>query len=229
MISAYTQQVLEVFQLHDDQSKAGPMAKYMKDKFSYFGINSPTRKEISKTLLTRQLIPQISDMPVIAKELWNQPQREVQYFTLDLLSKYSRKAPSGWIDLYEELITTKSWWDTVDGLAANQVGMHFQRYPELIKKYTNSWMVSGNIWLQRTCLIFQLRYKDQTDFEMLKSFIVPLASSNEFFLRKAIGWALRQYGKFNPAAVIDFVESQPMSNLSKNEALRLINLSTWRF
>ena len=124
--------------------------------------------------------------------------------------------------LYEELITTKSWWDTVDGLAANQVGEHFQRYPELRGKCTKRWMASGNIWLQRTCLIFQLRYKKQTDFELMKSFIIPLAGSKEFFIRKAIGWALRQYSKFEPARVIDFVESQPMSHLSKKEALKLI-------
>jgi 3-methyladenine DNA glycosylase AlkD len=222
MISNYTSQVLEVFKLHEDQAKAGPMSKYMKDKFAYFGINSPTRKEISKSLLARQVIPQMVEVPAVARELWHQPQRELQYFTLDLLSKYSRHAPEVWIDLYEELISTKSWWDTVDGLAANQVGEHFQRYPELGDKYTKRWMASGNIWLQRTCLIFQLRYRKQTDFELMKSFIIPLAGSKEFFIRKAIGWSLRQYSKFEPARVIDFVESQPMSHLSKKEALKLI-------
>jgi len=222
MISAYTQQVLNVFKLHEDPIQAAPMAKYMKGKFAYFGINSPTRKEISKPLLHRSVLPTIDDVPAISRELWNQPQRELQYFTLDLLQKYSRKSPNEWIDLYEELLTTKSWWDSVDGLAANQVGSHFQKYQELIEPYTEKWMVSTNMWLQRTCLIFQLRYKDQTDFELMKSFILPLVDEKEFFIRKAIGWALRQYGKFNPRDVADFVEHQPMSNLSKREALKLI-------
>ena len=222
MISAYTQQVLDVFRLHEDKAKAAPMARYMKDKFAYFGISSPVRKAISKPLLVRDALPSISDIPVIARELWNEPERELQYFTLDLLAKYGTKAPEAWIDLYEELITTKSWWDTVDGLAANQVGGHFQKYSAQRDKYTLDWMASENIWLQRTCLIFQLRYKKQTDFELMKTFIRPLASSDEFFIRKAIGWALRQYGKFEPTKVIKFVESQPMSNLSKREALKLI-------
>ena len=147
----------------------------------------------------------------------------MQYFSLDLLSKYSRISLKEWIDLYEELLTKKSWWDTVDGLAASQVGGHFEKFPELIEPYTDKWMASDNIWLQRTCLIFQLKYKDQTDFELMKSFIRSLAPSNEFFIRKSIGWALRQYGKFHPDKVIKFVESQPMSNLSRREALRLMN------
>jgi 3-methyladenine DNA glycosylase AlkD len=222
MIFDYSKQVLSVFKLHVDDARAASMAKYMKGKFAYFGINSPTRKEISKPLLSKQMIPQLQEVPDIAKELWQQPERELQYFTLDLLAKCYRLAPKNWIDLYEELITTKSWWDTVDGLAANQVGGHFQKYPDLRDKYTDAWMASKNIWLQRSCLIFQLRYKKQTDFDLMKSLISPLASSDEFFIRKAIGWALRQYVKFEPAKVIEFVESQPMSNLSKREALKLI-------
>lgn len=223
MLSIYTQQVLEVFKLHEDPLLAKSMSKYMRNKFEYFGINSPTRKEISKPLLARTFIPEADKIPEIIMELWNQPQRELQYFALELLQKYAKKSPIEWINLYEELITTKSWWDSVDGLAANQVGNHFQRYPDLIEDLTNKWMASKNIWLQRTCLIFQLRYKHDTDFELMKSFIIPLVDSNEFFIKKAIGWALRQYGKFNPKAVIDFVENQPMSHLSRKEALKLIN------
>lgn len=222
MLSIYTNQVLEVFKLHEDPMAAAPMAKYMKNKFAYFGINSPTRKEISKTLLQLNALPPIEEAPLVARALWDQPQRELQYFALEFLQKYARHSPDDWIDLYEELIIEKSWWDSVDGLAANQVGGHFKKYPDQIPNYTKKWMASGNIWLQRSCLIFQLKYKDLTDFELMKSFIIPLVDEKEFFIKKAIGWALRQYGKFNPQAVIDFVEQQPMSNLSRREALKLI-------
>jgi len=222
MVSAYTQQVLEVFHVHEDPRNAKPMAKYMKNKFAYFGIKSPLRKEISKPLLGRNMIPKIDDVPVVVQELWDQPQRELQYFALELLQKYARASPAKWIDFYEELITQKSWWDSVDGLAAAQVGGHFKKYPDQISTYTMAWMNSGNMWLQRTCLIFQLKYKNQTDFELMKSFIIPSAESKEFFIRKAIGWALRQYGKFNPQDVIEFVNHQPMSNLSRREALKLL-------
>lgn len=222
MTSTYTQQVIKVFELHEDPIKAAPMAKYMKGKYAYFGINSPTRKEISKPLLVKSNLPNIAEVPKVVRELWDQPQREFVYFAQEFLQKYAKASPAHWIDLYEELIITKSWWDSVDGLAASHVGAHFKKYPEQIKDYTEKWMASGNMWLQRTCLIFQLKYRDQTDFELMKSFIIPLSDSKEFFIRKAIGWALRQYTRTNPDAVIDFVAEQPMSNLSQREALRLL-------
>ena len=222
MISSYTRYVIEVFESYADPSTAAPMAKYMKDKFEYYGIKSPKRKEISKPFFIKNNLPDRHDVPEIINELWAQPQRELQYFAMVLLQKYAKTSSADWIDLYEKLIVQKSWWDTVDGLAAWNVGDHFRQFPEQISPYTKKWMDSGNMWLQRTCLIFQLRYKDKTDFKLLKSFIIPLASSKEFFIRKAIGWALRQYSKTNPLAVKEFVNEQPLSNLSYREATRLM-------
>jgi len=219
----YSRQVISTYELHQDPYNAAYMTKYMKNKFSFYGIKSPVRKDISKPFLARNVLPPITDIPTIIRTFWNQTGRELQYFALDLLSKYYKKGPVDWIDLFEALITTKSWWDSVDGLASNQVGAHFKNFPELIDPYTNKWMASNNMWLQRTCLLFQLKYKDNTDFALLKSFIEPLVDSDEFFIRKAIGWSLRQYGKFSSEDVVDYVAVQPMSNLSKKEALRLIN------
>lgn len=222
MISDYTKKVRQVFDQHGNADRAAPMARYMNDKFTYYGIDSPTRKEITKPLLQKDALPSQEDVPIVMQELWDQPERELQYFALEFVQKYARRSPVEWIDLYEQLIIQKSWWDSVDGLAATQVGGHFKKYPELVDEYTSKWLDSGNIWLQRTCLLFQLKYKDDTDFELLKSFIKPLVTSNEFFIRKAIGWALRQYSKFQPQAVLDYVEVQPMSNLSYREALKVI-------
>ena len=173
--------------------------------------------------MLKKSLPEIDEAPEIIAQLWSQPQRELQYFAMELLLKYSKASPPGWIGLYEELILKKSWWDTVDGIAAWNVGDNFQKYSDQISVYANKWMDSENIWLQRTCLIFQLRYKLKTDFELMKSFIIPLSSSKEFFIRKAIGWALRQYSKFNPEIVKNFVSQQPMSNLSKREATKLMS------
>ena len=222
MNSSYTQNVIEVFKSHTDPAMADPMAKYMKNKFEYFGIKSPLRKEISKQLLTKSKLPDPQDVSKIVNELWAQPQRELQYFAMVLLQKYAKTSTADWIDLYEELILQKSWWDTVDGIAASNVGDHFRKFPEQLFLYTKKWMDSENIWLQRTCLIFQLRYKEKTDFVLLKSFIVPLSSSKEFFIRKAIGWALRQYSKTNPLAVKEYVKEQSLSNLSYREATKLL-------
>lgn len=222
MNSSYTENVIEVFINHADPATAIPMTKYMKNKLEYFGIKSPLRKEISEQFLTKNKLPDRHDISKIVKELWVQPQRELQYFAMVLLQKYTLISLIDWIDLYEDLILQKSWWDTVDGIAAWNVGDHFLKFSEQLSPYTKKWMDSANIWLQRTCLIFQLRYKEKTDFELLKSFIIPLSSSKEFFIRKAIGWSLRQYSKVNPLIVKEFVKDQPLSNLSYREATKLL-------
>lgn len=222
MISSYSQEVIEAFEFHADPIAAEPMAKYLRNKFDSFGINSPLRKEISKPFLIKSNLPDSKDVAQIVNELWDQPQRELQYFAIELLKKYARTSTPDWINLYEQLIIKKSWWDSVDGLATWIVGAHFKKFPEQISYYTFRWMVSENMWLKRTSLIFQLKYKDQTDFELLKAFIIPLSSSKEFFIQKAIGWALRQYSRTDPQAVENFVANQPLSKLSYREALRLI-------
>lgn len=222
MISSYTQAVVESFTLHTDQSQALAMQKYLKNKFDFFGIKAPLRREISKFFLDKDHLPKLSEASLIVHELWNQPQRELQYLAIELLRKYNKISPPEWIDLYERLITEKSWWDTVDGLAAWHVGDHFLKYPDQMPGYTANWMNSGNIWLQRTCLLFQLMYKEKTDFQLLSSFIIPLAGSKEFFIKKAIGWALRQYAKSNPKIVLDFVNKQPLAPLSYREAVKTI-------
>ena len=222
MLSSYTNEVVAALTAQANPEAAIPMAKYMKGKFSYLGIKSPIRKEITRPFLRKDSLPDIEKIQKIAGELWNLPEREFQYFALDLLGKFSKYGPSGWIDFYEKLIVEKSWWDSVDGIAAWLVGDHFRIYPNQIVPTTDKWMASGNIWLQRTCLIFQLGYKDQTDFELMKSFIQPLAAEKEFFIKKAIGWALRQYSKFNPEAVKTYIKVQPLSKLSYKEASKLL-------
>ena len=124
--------------------------------------------------------------------------------------------------LMEYMILQKSWWDTVDGLAGWLVGAIMKNHPSSIRPKTSEWMSSGNIWLQRTCLIFQLGYKKDTDTELLFGFIEQLADHKTFWIRTAIGWALREYSKTNPLAVQDFVNTHQLSPLSKREALKVI-------
>ena len=120
------------------------------------------------------------------------------------------------------MITHKSWWDTVDYIAANLLGTYFKLYPEQRQIYVKNWLASGNFWLQRSAILFQLKYKDQVDTEMLSHVITSLLGSKEFFINKAIGWMLREYGKTNPAWVVDFVNGHQLEKLSQKEALRLI-------
>ena len=222
MINTYLLPLKKAFEKNADPEYSFGMKKYMRNKFDYYGIKSELRKKLSKNFLKTYGLPDKDSFVKIIKDLWNLPQREYQYFALELLEKMRKKIKKEHIEVIEYLIIEKSWWDSVDGLAANVVGKFFSKYPELINDYTEKWMTSGNIWLQRTCLLFQLKYKNNTDLDLLFKFINRLSGSKEFFIQKAIGWVLREYSKTNPKIVIDFVENNTLANLSKREALKVI-------
>jgi len=120
------------------------------------------------------------------------------------------------------MITHKSWWDTVDLIATKLVGEYFRIFPDQRGRYVEKWIASNNIWLQRTSIIFQLNYKEELDKEFLAYVINSLTGSKEFFINKAIGWILRQYGRTNPGWVIDFANKTRLNSLSRREALRNI-------
>lgn len=199
------------------------MKAYMRNQYDFFGIKAPAQAQIRKEFLKAEGLPEIFHLPKLILELWEQPEREFQHFALALIEKYSKKTDAGFIEILEWIVVTKSWWDTVDFIAANLVGAHFKRFPELIPAYTEKWMNSGNFWLQRSALLFQLKYKKQTDLGLLFGFIERLSDSREFFIRKAIGWTLREYSKTDPHIVIQFVNSHQLQPLSRKEALKVIN------
>lgn len=218
----YVALIEEKFQAAADPVKAQPMKKYMKNLFEFLGIPKPRRLLLKKELLKKERLPGVERLEEIIKQLWELPEREYQYFGFELVEHYRKQLKEQDIELLEYMITNKSWWDTVDFIAANLVGPHFKRFPHLVGRYTAKWLGSGNMWLQRTALLFQLKYKAGTDVELMFQIIRQLADSKEFFIRKAIGWGLREYSKTDPSVVISFVESQSLSNLSKREALKVI-------
>jgi len=192
----------------------------------FFGIKSPERKVLKKKFLNSSGLPNQNQLDVIVKECWQLPQREYQYFIMEVLGRLAKKADKGRIDLYEYLVENKSWWDTVDYIASNLAGVHFLKYPNMIKPYTEKWMDSGNIWLQRTAILFQLKYKKETDLELLSNYIQALQGSKEFFINKAIGWILREYSKTDPDWVLNFAENEELANLSRREALKWMERSS---
>lgn len=221
----YVSQLQDQFELHQDRNIAKKQEAYLKDLFKLYGLPTPLRKEAQKPFLLKGNLPKKSELAEITKELWAKPQREFQYFAIDLNRKYLKKIEKQDIHLFEHMITEKSWWDTVDLIATNLVGSYFKFFPEKIFSTIDKWMVSNNIWLQRTCLIFQLKYKDEIDTELLSNIILPLLGTNEFFINKAIGWILREYTRTNPDWVIEFINTHEnkLNNLSKREGLKLIS------
>jgi len=216
----YLKPLITVMKANINTVNATKMKSYMRNKFDYLGIKSPQRREIMRDFIKEYGKPQQIDLTPIVEELWQLPQREFQYCAMDILIKNTRYLTKEDIELVEHLIMTKSWWDTVDLLASNLVGKLFQKFPELQEQYLPNWLESGNIWLQRTCLIFQLHYKKNTDVNLLFELIDKLKDTDEFFLNKAIGWALRQYSKTDATAVIDFVRKSKLAALSQREALK---------
>jgi len=201
------------------------MKKYLKNLFEFYGISSSQRKDFYSDYLKKFGKAEEIDLQYIIKELWAQPQREYQYFAMELLRKFNKHMTSERLELFEFIIVNKAWWDTVDFIASNLVGAIFLKFPELKEQNCQKWMLSGNIWLQRTVLLFQLKYRLKTDTELLSNAINDLAASKEFFIRKAIGWSLREYSKINPDYVGEFVNlnNNKLSNLSIREALKVIN------
>ncbi|WP_233711641.1 DNA alkylation repair protein [Lederbergia citrisecundus] len=198
------------------------MEKYMKNLFPFLGIRSPERTAITSGWLKSVGVVPNELLSSFIMELWERHEREYQYVALDYLVKKKKYLLETDIDLVEYLIVTKSWWDTVDLIASHLVGVLFSKHPHLIKTYGEKWIESENIWLQRTMILFQLKYKGQTDEQLLFSIINRTSHINEFFIQKAIGWSLREYSKTNPEVVAQFIESHELSNLAKREGLKYV-------
>ena len=208
------------FQRHADAANASAMQAYMKDRFPFFGIKAPERKALWKAHVEAHGLPGMDELPAVARAAFVQPERELHYAAVDLLVQHKRKLAPAHLPLLEELITTKSWWDTVDAMATHAVGAVLKRHPASITPWNERWIESGDLWLNRTAILFQNRWKEATDAGLLFANIDRHAAHKDFFIRKAIGWALREYGKTDPHAVVDFVRSRRLSPLSEREALR---------
>lgn len=216
----YLQPLVPLFEQHADAANAVKMAQYLRDQFPFYGLRAPQRRALFKQFWSENGRPRPADLDTIIRDLWALPQREYQYTGLDILDKMHRHLKPESIQLLEHLITTKSWWDTIDGLASHAVGYLFAHYPEVRAATLPTWRTADDFWLRRTVLLFQLGYKEETDVPLLFSLIQENLDSKEFFIQKAIGWALREYSKTDADTVIQFVADTPLATLSRNEALK---------
>jgi len=216
----YLLPLLSLFEQHADPAQAAGMTKYLRDQFEHLGIKTPERRELQKKFYAKHGLPPVAELDSIVRELWALPQREYQYTAVGLIGRMAEQIPPDFIKTIEYLIVTKSWWDTVDSLAGEIVGIHFRRFPKVREKYLARWGKSENFWLRRSCILFQLNYKEETDFPLLCDIIRENLGSEEFFINKAIGWALRQYARTDPQAVTKFVKCTALDPLSRREAMK---------
>jgi 3-methyladenine DNA glycosylase AlkD len=199
------------------------MAKYMKDLFPFFGIKTDERRAIFKSLCKKHQTEINSNVRAIGWELFLKKERELQYCGIEILLKNLKKdyqvEDIQWI---EKLLIINSWWDSVDTISKFILGDYLQQFPNEIPTVVKRFSSAENMWLNRSVILFQLGYKSKTDFNLLQSLCIQHSYSNEFFIRKAIGWALREYAKTNSEAVRKFVLQTNLKPLSKKEALKNI-------
>ncbi len=222
-IHTYLAPLQKAYEVERNQAQAEAMSRYMKNLFPFVGIPSSERKEIFRKHLAQYGLPPDKDLFPIIKSAYAQPEREYHYFAIDLAGKFAKKADESFVPLLEFLITKNSWWDSVDSTASNCTRDFFKRNAHLQAPVTRKWMDSSNKWLQRASILFQLNYKSNTNEELLYRYILELKDSPEFFIQKAIGWALREYSKTNRYSVKKFLATHKLAKLSIREASKYIN------
>jgi 3-methyladenine DNA glycosylase AlkD len=216
------QKLTDELEANRNSDNAYQMEKYMKNQFPFFGIKAPERKKISNRFFqeTNLLKKPFDSAFVLA--LWDKNEREYQNIALDYIDKSLRNISIEHLTLMESLITTKSWWDTVDMLAQKPIGKIAMDHPEVIQEKIEKWSTDSNMWLRRTSILFQLKYKKYTNEQLLYTYIRRNANSREFFIQKAIGWALREYSKTNPESVKNFIAENELAKLSVREGSKYL-------
>ena len=196
------------------------MKAYMKNKFEFLGVKTPARRKLAKTFFKQQTDSVIEWNFIY--EAWNNPYRELQYASLDYLESRKKLLIPSDLSHLKKLAQTKSWWDTIDFLD-RLVGSIIARFPET-KEIILAWSRDEDIWLRRLAIDHQLLRKEETDTELLEKILVNNLGQTEFFINKAIGWALRDYSKTNPDWVREFIERHQieMAGLSIREGSKYL-------
>jgi 3-methyladenine DNA glycosylase AlkD len=208
------------FAVRRDPERAAAMAAYMRDQFEFFGLPAPAVRAVERSAFAGLPRPTPADLRAVALACWEREEREFQYAACDYLRKFVSVAGPEFVPVLRTLITTKSWWDTVDPLATRVTGDLVRACPSLVETM-DAWSADENMWLVRTALLFQLHSGVETDTARLFEYCTRQARHPDFFVRKAIGWALRHYARTDPSAVRAFVETTPaLSGLSRREALK---------
>jgi len=210
-----------IFDAHRNTIDADKMTAYMLHKFPHFGIKAKPRRELSK-VHNKDFQLDEEEFLAFAKICFKYPEREMHHYCLDTLHRFKNNFTIDTLKVSEYLITHNSWWDTVDTTNTLISSPIFRKNKELHYITTTRWKDDTNMWLRRSAIISQLKFRLDTNTELLKSVIEANLGSGEFFINKAIGWALREYGDYNPEWVLDYVKRTELEPLSKREALRKI-------
>jgi len=221
MAHIYLTKIKKIYASNADATIAKGAKAYLLNQFEFYGIKTPLRRKICKDFYKVNPIKDHNELSRLIKECFAEPQRELHYFAIELLGYHHKIWSKKTIPLIEWMVTHQSWWDSVDSLNSFVISKFFVQFPDEIESTTSKWNQSTNKWLQRMSLLFQLTYKKKTNTTLLAKYIEHCELEEDFFIRKAIGWALRAYAYTDAKWVIQFVKTHPqLSNLSKREALK---------
>lgn len=215
------------FHKNADIAKAEQQEKYMRCQMSYYGVTIPKVRLISKAIFKDHAPEDAKEYRETLMYLFeNAKYREFWYSGVEYADTFKNFIKEENLDIYIKIIKFTAWWDIVDHLAANIVGKALSKLEkEKISNYAKLFIQDEHLWVRRTGLLLQLKYKENTDFDLLKELILEVAHEKDFFMRKAIGWALRQYSYTNPEIVVNFIEEKRdvLSPLSIREGLKVVN------
>lgn len=201
-----------------DPGKAPDMQRYMKSAMPFLGVQKPERVALARAVfvdLSRE------EWAATVRTLWHEARfREERYMAIAVLEdrRYRAHRDLDALALYEELIVDGAWWDHVDAVACGPLGALLPEVAPVLRE----WSVDPDLWKRRSAIIAQVRRKRDTDFALLQAVIEPNRSDREFFIRKAIGWALRSYASVDPEAVRSYCDTHELAPLSRREALKNI-------
>ncbi|MEU4228361.1 DNA alkylation repair protein [Nonomuraea sp. NPDC026600] len=210
-----------------EPAKAATMRAYMKSDMPFLGVQAVRRRAALRRVFAEHRIGTAPEWRRAVLDLWRAAEyREERYAAIELTGYhlYREFQTLYTLPMYEEMIVSGAWWDLVDELATHRIGGLLTAFPDSMRPLMLDWARDGDLWKRRTAILSQNRFKARTDTALLYACIEPSLSDNDFFARKAIGWALREYAKTNPAEVIRYVRTKGISGLSRREALR--NLPT---
>ena len=199
-----------------DPAKAPAMAAYMKTAQPFFGVSTPVRTAMLKQIGDQFAPPDQKSYTRAVMALWKLPHREERYCAITFARRYEQFITSESLPLYERMIREGAWWDFVDEIAVNLVGTVYGNFRAQTRPLIEQWIDDEHMWIRRTALLSHLKHKRETDAAQLFKHCLKRADESEFFIRKAIGWALREYSKTNPRAVRAFLKTnrKQLSNLS---------------
>lgn len=218
---SFVNQLKTTFKANSNPEFAKQMKAYLRDQFEFYGIKTKLRRDLLKETVVNNKDEVSTNVRAISKELFNSKYRELHHCGVELFEKHlKKKYQKADINQIEYFIITNSWWDTVDFIAKQILGAYLKQFPEETEVVISKFSASKNMWLNRSAILFQLGYKNQTDEALFYKLCLEHRHSDEFFIQKAIGWALREYGKTNPESVLNFVKSNSLKPLSEREAIR---------